>query len=83
MTLTLLAQGIVKRYGGVIAVKDGHLEVQSGVVVTLVGANGSGKSTLSKVNYSSTACRSSFQHLRPPKSAASQPSIKNSASFPI
>lgn len=49
MTLTLLAQGIVKRYGGVVAVKDGCLEVQSGVVVTLVGANGSGKSTLSKV----------------------------------
>lgn len=49
MALRLLAEHIVKRYGGVIAVRDGNLEITSGDVVTLVGANGSGKSTLSKV----------------------------------
>jgi len=49
MALKLLAEHIVKRYGGVVAVRDGSIEITSGNVVTLVGANGSGKSTLSKV----------------------------------
>jgi ribose transport system ATP-binding protein len=39
----------VKRYGGVVALSDGNLDVQSGQVLALIGANGSGKSTLSKV----------------------------------
>jgi len=49
MTISLSARHIVKRYGGVVALSDGNLEVQSGEVVALMGANGSGKSTLSKV----------------------------------
>ncbi len=50
MTLqSLSAQNIVKRYGGILALGDGNLEVRSGEVVALVGANGSGKSTLCKV----------------------------------
>lgn len=53
--VTLSAQNLVKRYGGVVALSDGNLEVHSGEVVTLVGANGSGKSTLS--NYSLTINR--------------------------
>jgi ribose transport system ATP-binding protein len=48
-TLSLSAQGVQKRYGGVVALADGHLEVQGGEVVALLGANGSGKSTLSKI----------------------------------
>jgi len=49
MNQTLSARNIVKRYGGVVALADGHLDVTSGEVVTLIGANGSGKSTMSKV----------------------------------
>jgi ribose transport system ATP-binding protein len=45
----LTAQHIVKRYGGVVALADGHLDVQAGEVLALLGANGSGKSTLSKI----------------------------------
>ncbi len=48
-TISLKAQGVQKRYGGVVALSDGHLEVQGGEVVALLGANGSGKSTLSKI----------------------------------
>jgi ribose transport system ATP-binding protein len=49
MTLSLSAQNIVKRYGGVVALADGNLEVNAGEVVALIGANGSGKSTMSKI----------------------------------
>jgi ribose transport system ATP-binding protein len=49
MTLSLSAQNIVKRYGGVVALSDGNLEVSAGEVVALIGANGSGKSTMSKI----------------------------------
>ncbi len=49
MTLSLSAKNVVKRYGGVVALSDGNLEVNSGEVIALIGANGSGKSTLSKV----------------------------------
>jgi len=46
---SLSAHNIVKHYGGVVALEDGHLDVISGEVVALIGANGSGKSTMSKV----------------------------------
>ena len=49
MAKSLSAQSIVKRYGGVVALSDGHLDVHTGEVVALIGANGSGKSTMSKV----------------------------------
>src|SRR5512135_3590247 len=49
MSVSLSAHNIVKRYGGVVALADANLDVQSGETVALVGANGSGKSTLSKV----------------------------------
>ncbi len=49
MTVSLSARNIVKRYGGVVALSDANLDVQSGETVALIGANGSGKSTLSKI----------------------------------
>ncbi len=49
MSLSLSARNIVKRYGGVLALSDGNLDVHAGEVVALIGANGSGKSTMSKV----------------------------------
>ncbi len=47
--VSLSAQSVVKRYGGVVALADGNLDVESGEVLAFVGANGSGKSTLSKI----------------------------------
>ncbi len=49
MAESLSARNIVKRYGGVVALSDGNLDVYAREVVALIGANGSGKSTMSKV----------------------------------
>jgi ribose transport system ATP-binding protein len=47
--VSISAQHLVKRYGGVTALADGSLEANSGEVLALMGANGSGKSTLGKI----------------------------------
>ena len=49
MAQSLSAYNITKRYGGLLALADGSLDVRAGEVVALIGANGSGKSTMSKV----------------------------------
>lgn len=49
MSVSLSARSVVKRYGGVVALSDANLDVQSGEVLALIGANGSGKSTLGKL----------------------------------
>lgn len=43
------AQGVVKRFGAVTALRDASLTVSKGEIVALMGANGAGKSTFVKI----------------------------------
>jgi len=45
----LEVSGLTKRFGGLVAVKDMSLAVQSGKILGLIGPNGSGKSTVMKL----------------------------------
>jgi ribose transport system ATP-binding protein len=47
--ICLKTNQIEKHFGGVVALRDGSINVRSGEVLALVGANGSGKSTLTKI----------------------------------
>src|SRR4051812_43621010 len=44
-TPAILARGVTKRYGPVVALEDFSLEVRRGEVFCLLGPNGSGKTT--------------------------------------
>ena len=47
--MLLQLKGIQKRFGGVVALRNGNLDVNSGEVHLLMGENGAGKSTLMKI----------------------------------
>ncbi len=51
MTLAIELAGITKRFPGVIANDDIHLEVAEGEIHAICGENGAGKSTLMKILY--------------------------------
>jgi len=46
MTTLLRTEGLVRRFGGITAVKDCSISVEKGSITGLIGPNGSGKTTL-------------------------------------
>ena len=46
MTALLQARGVVKRFGGLVAVNDVTFDVSAGELVSIIGPNGAGKTTL-------------------------------------
>ena len=41
----LSAKGVTKRFGGLVAVNEFHLDVEQGAIVSVIGPNGAGKTT--------------------------------------
>jgi branched-chain amino acid transport system ATP-binding protein len=48
MTALLEVEGLTKRFGGLVAVKDISFKIEAGEILGLIGPNGSGKSTVMK-----------------------------------
>lgn len=48
-TVGLIARGVAKRYGAVVALRDAYVQIRPGEIACLVGDNGAGKSTFVKI----------------------------------
>ena len=46
MTIILKADGVTKRFGGLVAVNDFSFEIKQGAIDSIIGPNGAGKTTL-------------------------------------
>ncbi len=46
MSTILRIKGLTKKFGGLVAVEDIHMQVDEGMIVGLIGPNGAGKTTL-------------------------------------
>jgi len=44
--VVLVADGVTKRFGGIVAADDLHIELRKGTITALVGPNGAGKTTV-------------------------------------
>ena len=71
--LLLDAQGVVKRYGAVVALRSASLSVRPGEVHALMGANGAGKSTLVKILTGAVRADGGTIHVRGRPYAAHSP----------
>ncbi|WP_208245235.1 sugar ABC transporter ATP-binding protein (plasmid) [Rhizobium sp. T1470] len=75
----LRMEGISKRYGGVIALKEADIAIRSGAIHAVLGENGAGKSTLIKIMAGVTAPDEGRMLLGGKDVAFSSPAAANAA----
>jgi ATPase subunit of ABC transporter with duplicated ATPase domains len=59
----LVADNVIRRFGGLTAVDVNHVEIQRGSITALIGPNGAGKTTFSTCSPASTGPTTAAGHL--------------------